>query len=98
MFHVRSSYLLTRPSEENLQFGFENYILDHGTIQFVINGEYFGLFYSVSLDQHNCGNKIFSCVDYVVQNSIIYHARLEVPKLYIHLYAFRERGDRMWFC
>lgn len=24
---------------------------------FVINGEYFGLLYSVSLDQHNCGNK-----------------------------------------
>lgn len=24
---------------------------------FVINGEYFGLLYSVSLDQRNCGNK-----------------------------------------
>jgi hypothetical protein len=29
---------------------------------FVINGEYFGLLYSVSLDQHNCANKkIFLC-------------------------------------
>jgi hypothetical protein len=28
----------------------------------VINGEYFGLLYSVSLDQHNCGNRnIFMC-------------------------------------
>lgn len=29
----------------------------------VINGEYIGLLYNVSLDQHNCGNKkIFLCV------------------------------------
>ena len=30
----------------------------------------------------------------MVQNSTISYARLEVPKLYIHLYAFRERRGR----